>query len=142
MYLCSQSLLHAQPQATTDMLSVTIDQLAFCRILHKYVLFFFILVWCWCSDAQSCQTLCNPMDCSPPGSSVHRDSPSKSTGMACHALLQGIFPTQGLNPNLLHLLHWQRDSLLLMPLASFKQHNYFEIHPCDFMYQQLSFFIF
>ena len=31
----------------------------------------------------------------------------------CHFLLQGIFPTQGLNPGLLHLLHWQADSLLL-----------------------------
>ena len=35
------------------------------------------------------------MDCSPPGSSVHGDSPGKKTGVRCHALLQGIFPTQG-----------------------------------------------
>ena len=35
--------------------------------------------------------------------------------MGCHALLQGIFPTQGLNPHLLCLLHWQTDSLLLAP---------------------------
>ena len=34
------------------------------------------------------------MDCSPPGSSVHGDSPGKNTGAGCHALLQGIFPTQ------------------------------------------------
>ena len=46
----------------------------------------------------ACLTLCDPMDCSPPGSSVHGDSPSKNTGMSCHALLQGIFPTQGSNP--------------------------------------------
>ena len=39
--------------------------------------------------AQSCPTLCNPGDCSPPGSSVHGDSPGKSTGAGCHALLQG-----------------------------------------------------
>ena len=37
-----------------------------------------------------------------PGSSVPGDSPGKNTGMACHALLQGIFPTQGLNPGLPH----------------------------------------
>ena len=37
-----------------------------------------------------------------PGSSVHGDSPGKNTGMGCHALLQGIFPTQGLNPGLPH----------------------------------------
>ena len=42
------------------------------------------------------------MDCSPPGSSVHGDSPGKNTGMGCHALLQGIFPTQGSNPGLPH----------------------------------------
>ena len=37
------------------------------------------------------------MDCSLPGSPVHGDSPGKNTGMGCHALLQGIFPTQGSN---------------------------------------------
>ena len=42
------------------------------------------------------------MDCSPPGSSVHGDSPSKDTGMGFHSLLQGIFLTQGLNPGLWH----------------------------------------
>ena len=39
------------------------------------------------------------MDCSPPGPSVH-DSPGKNAGVGCHALLQGIFPTQGLSPRL------------------------------------------
>ena len=43
-----------------------------------------------------------PMDCSSPGSSVHRDSPGRNTGVGCHALLQGIFPTQESNPGLLH----------------------------------------
>ena len=42
------------------------------------------------------------MDYSPPGSSVHGDSPGKNTGVGCYALLQGIFPSQGLNPGLLH----------------------------------------
>ena len=53
-----------------------------------------------CLVAQSCPTLCNPMDCSLPGSFVHEDSPGKNTGVGCHALLQGIFPMQGLNPGL------------------------------------------
>ena len=52
--------------------------------------------------AQSCPTLCDPMDCSLPGSSVHGDSPGKNTGVGSHSLLQGIFPTQGSNPGLLH----------------------------------------
>ena len=38
---------------------------------------------------QSCLTLCNPIGCSPPGSSIHGDSPGKNTGVGCHALLQG-----------------------------------------------------
>ena len=47
---------------------------------------------------QLCPTLCDPMDCSPPGSSVHGTSQATwSTGVGCHALLQEIFPTQGLN---------------------------------------------
>ena len=46
------------------------------------------------------QTLYNPMAYSPPDSSVLGDSPGKNTGVGCHALLQGIFPIQGLNPSL------------------------------------------
>ena len=62
-----------------------------------------------CLITQSCPTLCDPMDCSPPGSSVHGHSPGKNTWVTCHALLQGIFPTQGSNPGLLHcrqILYW------------------------------------
>ena len=40
---------------------------------------------------QPCPTLCDPMDCSLPGSSVHGDSPGKNPGVGSHALLQGIF---------------------------------------------------
>ena len=57
-----------------------------------------------CLVAQLCPTLCNPTDCSLPGSSVHGDSPAKNTGVGCHALL-----TQGSNPSLLHC----RQNLLL-----------------------------
>ena len=64
---------------------------------------------------QSCPTLCDPMDYSLPGSSVHWDSPGKDIGVSCHALLQGIFPAQELNLCLLRLLHWQAGSLPLTP---------------------------
>ena len=47
-------------------------------------------------------SLCDPVDYSPPGSSVHGDAPGKNTGVSCHALLQGIFPTQGSNSGLSH----------------------------------------
>ena len=52
--------------------------------------------------------LCDLIDCSPPGSSVHGDSPGKNTGVGFCALLQGIFPTQGLNQR---LPAWPVDSL-------------------------------
>ena len=45
---------------------------------------------------QLCPTLCDPMD-----------SPDKNTGVSCHALLQGIVPTQGSNPGLLQLLNYR-----------------------------------
>ena len=51
------------------------------------------------------------MDCSPPGSSVHGDSPAKNTGVGCRAFLQGNFLTQGLNPHLLNC-RW-----ILVPLS-------------------------
>ena len=60
--------------------------------------------------SQSCPKLWDSMDYSLPGSSVHRDSPSKNIGVGSHFLPQEIFPTQGLN---LCLLHWQADSLPL-----------------------------
>ena len=52
--------------------------------------------------AQSCLTLCDPMDCSQTGSSVHEIFPGKVTGVGYHFLLQGIFPTRGSNPIPLH----------------------------------------
>jgi len=55
-----------------------------------------------CCAAQSCLTVCGLMVWSLPGSSVHGDSPGRSTGVGCHALLQGIFPTQRSNPELPH----------------------------------------
>ena len=65
-----------------------------------------------CLVAQPCPTLWDPMNGSPQGSSVRVDSPGKNTGVGCHTLLQGIFPTQRSNPGfsscrwiLYHLSH-------------------------------------
>ena len=55
------------------------------------------------------------MNFSQPGSSNQGDSPGKNTGMGCHALFQEIFPTQGSKPYLLCLMHWEADSLPLVP---------------------------
>ena len=54
---------------------------------------------------QLCLTLCDPLDCSPPQAPLSMGFPGKNTGVDCCALLLGIFPTQGLNPHLLCLLH-------------------------------------
>ena len=48
-----------------------------------------------CLGAESCLTLCNPMDCSPPGTPDHGASPGKKIGVGCHGLLQGIFLSRG-----------------------------------------------
>ena len=65
------------------------------------------------------------MDHSPPGSSVHGIFPSKNTGVGCHSLLQGIFPTPGSklpNPGIEPMSPvspaLQADSLLLSHLGS------------------------
>ena len=51
------------------------------------------------------------------------DPPDKSTGVGSRALLQMIFPTQGSNPSLLHLLHWETGSLPLEPTSVFFLEN-------------------
>ena len=53
-----------------------------------------------CLVTQLFLTLCDPMECSLPGSSVHGYSAGKKTRVGCHALLQGIFQTQSSNPDL------------------------------------------
>ena len=63
---------------------------------------------------QSCLTLCDSMDYSAPGSSVH-GIPQREYWNGFHALLQEIFLTQESNPQFLHLLHWQVGSVSLMP---------------------------
>ena len=59
---------------------------------------------------QSCLTLCDSMDCSPPGSSVQGDSPSKNTGVGCHTLPPGDLSNPGIEPRSPTL---QADALLL-----------------------------
>ena len=65
-------------------------------------------VICCCLVAQSCLDLLWPYGLQPTRLLCPWDFPDKNTGVGCHFLLQGIFPTQGSNP---HFLHWQADSL-------------------------------
>ena len=77
----------------------------------------FIVLLGWLKALPACQVasvwLCDLMDCSQPGSSVHGDSPGKNTGVGCCAILQGIFLTQGSNSSSSCLLHWRAGSLPL-----------------------------
>ena len=66
-----------------------------------------------CLSVQSCPTLCDPMDYSPPGSSVSWIFQARILEWVAISFLQGIFLTQGLNLCLKCLLHWQTDSLSL-----------------------------
>ena len=75
------------------------------------------------SVGQSCLTLCDPTDCSPSGPLCQWASSGKNTGVGCHALLQGIFPTQGSNSGvphfrrILHCLSHQRSPSMDMNLG-------------------------
>ena len=62
----------------------------------------FLLLKKWSVSHSVCPTLCNPMDCNPPGSFVHGILQAKNTGMGSHCLLRRIFQTQGLNQGFLH----------------------------------------
>ena len=67
----------------------------------------YFIYWCYgqClldKPLQSCPTLLDPMDCSPPGSSVHRILQARILEWVAIPFFRGIFLTQGLNPGLLH----------------------------------------
>jgi len=71
-----------------------------------------------CSVTQLCLILFDPMDYSPPGSSVHGIFQAGTLEKVAISYCRRIFPTQGSNPHFLHLLHWQADSLPLCHLGS------------------------
>ena len=107
-----------------------------CCIFHFCFCLFFCL-YVWAKLLQSCWALCDHMDGNPPGSSAHGNSPGKNIGVGCLALLQGIFPTQGLNLHLLWLLHcgwilyhWaSREALFhLWELPSFANSKVYCLH--------------
>ena len=68
--------------------------------------------------AQLCPTLCEPLDC--PGSSVYKIFRARILESVVISYSR-VSPTQGLNPHILHLLHWQADSLPLRHLGSLAQ---------------------
>ena len=95
-------VLHSQPEDLVE------------NNLWNWCFNFSCLYTCWIASVVSDSL--QPHGLRPSGSSRHGwDPPGKNIGVGCHDLLQGIFPTQGWNPGLLNLLHWQADSLPLVP---------------------------
>ena len=95
-----------------------------------------------CLGAQSCPTLCDPMDCSPQAPLSMEFS--RNSGVGCHALLQEIFPTQGWNPGLLHcrwilyhLSHWRSPFFVWEDARLWAHWN----HPFDMHHNNLSCFL-
>ena len=77
-----------------------------------------------CMCAQSCPTLCNPMDCSPPGSSVHGIFQARVLEWVAISFSRGSFwPRDRWNLCLLHLSHWQAGSSPLWRLGSPKDNR-------------------
>ena len=76
---------------------------------------------CVCVCVHACSVLINTLQSHGLGPSRllgPSNFPGKYTGVGCHFLLQGIFPTKGLHPSLLHLLCWKEGSLPLSPLGN------------------------
>ena len=96
------------PQIIVLDASLARDQQVNVRALHR-------LSWACAKLPQLCLTLCNPMGCSLPGSSVHGILHARILEWAVISSSKGIFPAQGSNLHLLCLLHWQAGSLLLAP---------------------------
>ena len=102
------SLMHCSPRGHKELDTAAIEQqqhwdtslrvgvLKWMFLKRRFSNHYFVLV------AQSCPILCNPVECSLPGSSVPWNSPGKNTRVGTHFFLQEIFPTQGLNTGLLH----------------------------------------
>ena len=100
------SICHGGGQSLEGVgLGIWIQVLALCMstVINSLVIF------CVCMHAkslQSCLTLCDPMDCSPPGSPVREIFQARMLEWVTISFPRGIFLTQSSNPCLLHLLHW------------------------------------
>ena len=90
-----------------------------CLCIYGKLLFVVTMRFMYCClVAKSCPTLLSPTECQ---ALLPMNFPGKNTGVSFHFLLQRIFPTQGLNPC---LLHWRVDSLPLSHQGSPEVHIY------------------
>ena len=95
-----------------------LPRMAFIKKLNKVITHLCLLR---AKSLQSYLALCEPMDCTPPGSSLCPwDFPGKNTRAGCHFLLQGIFLTQRLNLCLQHLQTISEKNVVCAELGSRK----------------------
>ena len=81
-----------------------------------YMCVYVCMCVCMCAKMlQLCPTFCDPMDCSPPGSSVHGILQARTLEWALAMPSCRGLPASGIDPCLLYLLHWQMGSLPLVP---------------------------
>ena len=67
--------------------------------------------------AQSCLTLCDPMGCSLPGSSVRGDAPGKNTGVGCRAVLIAFSPSPTCSLNISYVSWFHRHTVFFLAFA-------------------------
>ena len=106
-----------------------LDIVLYCHKFYKPVVELSVFT---CGYMQSCFSRVRPFvthGLQPARLLCPQSSPGKNTGVGCHALLQGIFPTQGVNLTVLRLLHWQAASLPLVPLG--KHHTIDQVDVTD-----------
>ena len=97
-----------------------------CSGVERRVLDFLSYLISSAQSLQLCQTFCDHMDYSPPGSSIHGDSLGKNTGVGCHALLGGSSQPRGRTCiSCLLQACWQACSLPLAPPGKQRWANYF-----------------
>ena len=83
---------------------------------HRYIFYYVWVFSCSVvSDSLRPHGLCMGFPRQDPSLLCSWNFPGKDTGVGCHFFLQGIFLTQGSNSCLWSLLHWQVDSLPLVP---------------------------
>ena len=99
----SQPAMPLKERSDNEESSGTPVQTDVIRPLRLHTMYARVFSYVWLHGLQTARLLCL------------WDSPGKNAGVGCHFLLQGIFPTQGLSPSFLCLLHWQADSLPLAP---------------------------
>ena len=93
---------------------------------HKIITYTWVVIYHMHACILSCFSrvwLCDPIDCSPPGSSVHGILQARILKWITMPSSRGIFPTQRWKLCLLHLLYWQAGSLPLVPSGKHGNHN-------------------